>query len=269
MVCALSADLRRHRKMKPRTIRFAVRAIIAVTVALLGNALPYRRKGANNSVHYKKLLLCFALLTCALRPTLLGQSSLSDSSELHVHRMPLVFEPNRGQAPANIAFLARGGDYSIFLQSNRTMLVLPTLVNGAKRDQRSQSLFVTLQLLHANGEARAEVMDPLPGKSNYFIGKRSANWKTGIPQYGKVAFKSIYPGIDLVYYGTGGQLEYDFVLSPGADPHCLSFRVTGAENIELSASGDLLMHIPPETIELRRPTIYQEDINGIKRKISG
>ncbi len=111
-------------------------------------------------------------------------------------------------------------------------------------------------------------LDQLPGKSNYFIGKQSANWITGIPQYGRVAFNSVYDGIDLVYYGNDGQLECDFVLSPGADPRTLSFRVKGAKKIDLDLSGNLSLQLGDGTIELQKPTIYQE-VEGVRHAIAG
>ena len=58
----------------------------------------------------------------------------------------------------------------------------------------------------------------LPGATNYFIGNDPAKWRTNIPTYGKVRYNSVYPGVDLVYYGNERQLEYYFVVAPGAAP---------------------------------------------------
>ena len=108
----------------------------------------------------------------------------------------------------------------------------------------------------------------MPGKSNYYVGNQRTKWISGIPQYGKVKFRSVYPGIDLVYYGGESRLEYDFVLSAGADPEEVRFRVSGADKIALDNSGNLSLGVAGGQIGLRRPTIYQE-IAGVRREVSG
>lgn len=226
------------------------------------------RKRYPSYLNHRILVLCFALVACWSIKPLFGEQPPSDKSELRFGQLPFVFEPNRGQGPADVAFLARG-TYSIFLQADRALFVLPTVADGGKQEPKNQSSVLTLQLLQSNREARAEGLDLLPGKSNYYIGRQSASWKTGIPQYGTVAFKSIYPGIDLMYYGQQGQLEYDFVLSPGADPRAVRFRVTGARRVDLNASGDLLLEVADGAVEIHKPTIYQKAGDGTRRVVAG
>jgi len=60
--------------------------------------------------------------------------------------------------------------------------------------------------------------EELPGKSHYFIGNEPKKWRTDVPQYARVEYQDVYPGVSLTYYGNQGQLEYDFVVSPGGDP---------------------------------------------------
>ena len=228
----------------------------------------FERRRCPSSLSHRILVLCFTLVACWSIQPLFGEQPPSDKSELRSGQLPLVFEPNSGQAPADVAFLARG-TYSIFLQADRALLVLPTGADGSKQEPGSRSSVLTLQLLQSNKEARAEGLDLLPGKSNYYIGRQSTNWKTGIPQYGTVAFKSIYPGIDLMYYGKQGQLEYDFVLSPGANPRAVRFRVTGARKVKLNASGDLLLEVADGAVEVHKPTIYQKAGDGTRRAVVG
>ncbi len=163
-------------------------------------------------------------------------------------------------------FLSRGNDYTILFGSEKTTVLLRTRTDDHTRQQKPS--VVTLELLHSNKQARPEGLDLLPGKSNYFIGKEPANWIPGIPQYRRIDFKSVYDGIDLVYYGNYGQLEYDFILSPGADPKKLNFQVTGADAIELDDRGDLSLISPDGVVELRHPDIYQ-DIAGVRHEVAG
>ena len=120
-------------------------------------------------------------------------------------QLPLAFEPNQGQTDAQVKYLARGDGYALFLTGSGAVLKLGGAV-------------VRMRLAGANAHARARGLDRLPGKSHYFTGNNPAQWRTNIAQYARVWFEEVYPGISLVYYGTQRQLEYDFVVAPGADP---------------------------------------------------
>jgi hypothetical protein len=182
--------------------------------------------------------------------------------------IPLVFESNRGQADGDVRFLSRGNAYAVLLSPDKTVLMLsPNSIPGDQGKQRQPSI-VTLELTKSNKHVNPEGLDLLPGRSNYFIGKERAKWIAGIPQYGKIGFKSIYPGIDLVYYGNDGQLEYDFVLSPGADPRTIGFRVNAAKKIDLDASGNLSLQVANGSISLHKPMIYQE-VGAGRQRIAG
>ncbi len=86
-----------------------------------------------------------------------------------------------------------------------------------------------MKLAGANPKAKVSGLKELPGKSNYFIGNDPKKWRTNVPNYAEVKYEGVYPGIDLIYYGTeGGQLEYDFVVAPGADPSIIAFDIVGA-----------------------------------------
>jgi hypothetical protein len=102
-----------------------------------------------------------------------------------------------------------------------------------------------MKLLRANPAPNVEGIDALPGRSNYFIGPDPAAWRTGISHYARVAYRQVYPGVDLLYYGNGGRLEFDFVVSPGTDPGLIRLRFDGARRIRLERSGDLLLKAAP------------------------
>jgi len=86
--------------------------------------------------------------------------------------------------------------------------------------------FLCLKLLRANPAAKVSGVNELPGKSNYLTGNDPKKWRTNVPTYGRVRYENIYPGVDLVYYGKqGGQLEYDFVVTPGADPGAIALAM--------------------------------------------
>jgi hypothetical protein len=117
------------------------------------------------------------------------------------------------------------------------------------RPQSSQSQFgnrqssIRMKFLGSNPKARIEGLDRLPGISNYFVGNDPKKWRTNIPHYGKVRYRDVYPGIDLVYYGNHRNLEYDLVVQPGAEPGAVQIAFEGAEKIEVDVAGDLLVHL--------------------------
>jgi hypothetical protein len=75
-----------------------------------------------------------------------------------------------------------------------------------------------LRFANANPSSPLAVLDPLPGASNYLRGRDPQRWITGLPAYARVRYKQFYPGIDLVCHGSASSFEYDFEVSPGADP---------------------------------------------------
>jgi hypothetical protein len=116
-----------------------------------------------------------------------------------------------------------------------------------------------LQLLGSNSQAKVSGFEELPGRSNYFIGNEPKKWRTNIPTYASVRYASVYPGVDLVYYGNqGGQLEYDFVVAPGADPNQIKLSFAGVEGTRIDESnGDLVLKVGGEEVRFHKPVVYQ------------
>ncbi len=122
---------------------------------------------------------------------------------------------------------------------------------------RATSDVVDLKLLGANQAAKITPLSMLPGRTSYFLGNNPSHWHTNIPNYGRVRYHEIYPGIDLDYYGRQGQLESDFIVSAGADPGAINFGLKGAEGVHLNAAGDLVLKVSGGEVSLRRPRAYQ------------
>ena len=193
-------------------------------------------------------------------------------------KLPLHFEANQGQTHHDVRFLARGAGYSLYLTAGEAVLVLTKPNPDAKRDLRSTPerrgtqargtpVVVRMSLVGAAPKPLVSGLDELPGKANYLIGK-PAKWRTNVPTYAKVHYRAVYPGIDLVYYGNQRQLEYDFVVAPGADPNRIVLGFQGAERLEINAEGELVLHAAGGVIRQRVPVIYQE-IDGVRTKIEG
>lgn len=127
---------------------------------------------------------------------------------------------------------------------------------------------ITMRLVGANSSAQLEGLDRLPGISNYFIGSDPTKWRSNVPHYGKVRYRGIYPGIDLVYYGNPSRLEFDFVVQPGAEPAAIQLSFEGSDMIQDETDGSLVVQRLGAEMSLRKPVIYQSDGRS-KREIQG
>src|SRR5712671_264773 len=192
-------------------------------------------------------------------------------------KLPLQFEANRGQTHKDVRFLSRGPGYSLYLTADEAVLVLskptpdtPRNARDTRRDPKLQGKAVTLRMSLVGAARKPQVtgVDELPGKANYFIGKDRSKWRSNVPTYPRVHYGEVYPGIDLVYYGNQRQLEYDFVVAPGADPKKIVLGFTGADKLEIDAQGELVLHASGKDIRQHKPIIYQE-IGGVRREVAG
>jgi len=177
----------------------------------------------------------------------------------NLNNPPLAFERNQGQTSSQVKFLARGQGYTLFLTSGETVLAL--------HKASANPGVLRMKLLGANPSPDVSGVDEMSGKSNYFIGNDAKNWRTNVPMYAKVKYKSVYSGIDLVYYGKQRQLEYDFVVASGADPRRIQLCIRGARKIRRSEDGDLVLAIDAGEIRWHRPVAYQEK-GGVRQEVA-
>src|SRR5271169_1175637 len=175
----------------------------------------------------------------------------------HSVSLPLFFEPNQGQVAPPVKFLAHGAGYGLFLTADEAVLDL----RRAGKGQPSSGSVVRMRLDGANSSASVSGVSPLPGKSSYFIGNDPSKWRRDIPQFARVQYQAVYPGVDLVYYGNQGQLEYDFRVAPAADPNqiALSFQGASARIVpgDSGGSGGLVLSTANGEVRFHAPRVYQ------------
>jgi hypothetical protein len=230
--------------------------------------------------------LCFALLCLAFFSACFpAQTQTQSASALHKHtalseygNLPLSFEANHGQTDSQVKFLSRRNGFSLFLTNDaayidlnktgpstsdpRTRILAP--MRMADADASSASVKLYMQVLGANMASRIVGAAELPGKVNYFIGNDPAKWRTNVPTYAQVKYENVYPGVDLIYYGNRGCLEYDFVVAPGADPGSIALRFRGGSHVAVDQNGDLLLN--SEDVRFQKPVVYQET-NGARKPV--
>lgn len=175
-------------------------------------------------------------------------------------QLPLSFEENRGQTDPAVRFLSRGAGYTLFLTGHESVLTL-------SGKDRKQSDVLRMRLDGAKSGA-IHGMDVLPGRTNYLLGNDPKKWHTEIANYRRLRQASVYPGVDLEYYGNAQQLEHDFILAPGADPGMIVWKVEGAKQIEIGPDGGLRLITANSEARFNRPVLFQES-EGKRTAVDG
>ena len=242
--------------------------ILVAGLVLLGTGCAFLGWGA----HFGKTVRNGAggpgTLVVGLEPS----GSLESRARSMVAGLPLIFEPNLGQAnldPADpsVRFVTHGPGYSMLLGNDGAILSLVSKAHPASSSSQRRVQVVRMKLAGVNPTASPSATDSLPGKSNYFIGNDPAKWRTGVPQFARVRYDNVYPGINLVFYGNEGHLEYDFQVAPGSDPTQAQLEFSGAKRLELE-DGSLMIRGEDGSVRLDAPSVYQE-IDGRKQPVEG
>ena len=160
--------------------------------------------------------------------TLIFAMTLYANAENQFGRLPGHFEENRGQAPADVKFLSKGLAYTLLFRGNDTTLQF---------DKDS----LRVKFAGSNHSPRIIGESLLEGKSNYFVSNNPAHWKTNIPQFGQVKYESVYDGIDVLYHANHSELEYDFIIRPGADPGRIAIAFENAQQVRIDRNGELII----------------------------
>lgn len=173
--------------------------------------------------------------------------------------LPLRFDENLGQTDPAVRFVHRAPDATVFLTPSETVFALL----GEEKTGVVRMRFA--------GGSREPVLtgeDELPGRTNHLRGDDPSRWTTNVRGFGSVRCRAVYPGVDIVFHGRAGVLEYDFVVAPGADPTPIALEFEGVTSVRVDESGDLLLDNDAGTLRQRRPTVYQDSHSG-RREVEG
>ena len=196
----------------------------------------------------------------SVRPQTVGVLADADPSP-RLRKLPVVFEPNEGQGPPEASFIARGKGYALYLKATEVIL---SLASGNE---------VVMRFVGGNPDTQLTGREPHVGHSSFLRGSDPAAWVREVPHFGEVLFDDIYPGIDLVFHGGGGLLEYDFVVAPGADPAAISLEFAGADGLALDGGGNLELRVSrgdrfprDEPLVMNAPVAFQQ-IGGRRHSV--
>jgi len=204
--------------------------------------------------------------------------------------MPLHFEDVRDEANNNVKFAARGAGIDFGIEPTKAVMrlrgaddcskPLTPAASSSGRDIESQRqpaqpplprsnprkpASLRMELIGANRRARVTGENQLAARTNFFVGNSASQWRTGVANYGRVRVEQVYRGIDVVYYGSGKQLEYDFKVAPGADFTAIRMRFAGARSVRIDERGDLLVATAVGVLRQHKPVAYQL-VDGVRRE---
>jgi hypothetical protein len=210
------------------------------------------------------ITVCFLALFVVLKgDTSIKSESMNEAAkskliETYLH-LPLHFIKNEGQVDKKVRFYEKGAGHSTFFTEDGVYL---SLLKGEEA--------VTVGLTPVNGRENPEIVgeDRLEGKVNYFIGNNREKWRTNIPTHRVVRYKNVYENIDIKFYGSNGELEYDVVVRPGGDPSRVRFSWEGIDGLRVTEEGDLVIDIKGRNLIQKKPYIYQE-MHGKRVEVAG
>jgi len=182
-------------------------------------------------------------------------------------QLPLLFEANRGQASVDADFISRGPGYNLYLNARKITLALRH-GRGFNGNENTAGDVIAIEIFDGDSNCRLHGVEELKTQTNYLIGNQSGRWQTGVQTYGKVEYENVYPGIDLIFYGSGGNIEYDFVVHAGADYRKIKLSIEGQSAESIENDGTLVLPAGLGTLRFRTPIIYQESAQG-KTNVKG
>jgi hypothetical protein len=187
--------------------------------------------------------------------------------------LPLAFEANQGQTDPQVKYTARGNGYTVFLTAKDTVFAmtsqtspsrvagrhgLSAAARGTARGAKPAPAAIYMRPVGGNSRPEIAAGRELPGQTNYFNGSDPSNWKLGVKQYATVSYRNVYPGVDMAFHGQQRQLEFDFIVAPGADAARIAMGFTGAKKLSLDAAGNLSLATGAGDVVLHKPVAYQE-----------
>ena len=176
--------------------------------------------------------------------------------------LPLAFERNQGQTDPQVKYMARGNGYTLFLTASDAVFSLHSRPSASA----SSTAVMHMHLVGGNSLARVEGNSLLPGTSNYFLGNDPGKWRSGVARYSRVCYQNVYPGVNMAFHGAERELEFDFVVAPGANPAPIGFQVNGNQGMQTDGDGNLVISSTAGDVLLHKPVAYQEH-NGARQQV--
>ncbi len=182
-------------------------------------------------------------------------------------QLPMRFEENAGQLDERVRFVARRGGASLFLTDDGATLALRSRSKGPEESARVENDAVLSFRVAGGRKVAPRPSATLETKTSYFVGSDPSKWRTNIASHGRVTYPGVLDGVDVVYHGEEGQLEYDLVVAPGADARAVAMEIDGANGLSITKDGDLAIHTERGELLQPKPRVFQRDAAGREREV--
>ena len=191
------------------------------------------------------------------RTNLVNASGVPTDANEILQQIAPDFEINTGQYDPRVRFLSRGPGFDLFLTRDGAVFAL----DGSDRP---------LRIRPTHGAVPADVtgVGPTSARSNYLVGSDSSAWRRSVAHFERVVYANVYDGIDLIYYWNDNQLEFDFVVQPGANPSLIGLDIDGANSTVIDANGDAVFESSAGSLRQRAPSLYQK-VDGRRTPVAG
>ena len=187
-------------------------------------------------------------------------------------RLPLSFVPNFGQEDEAVRFQAQGLGGRLFFTPSEVVFALPNPVK-VKENEKEKIRYdlhpanvIRIHYQGANENPEVVGIGTLPGVANYLIGNDPSKWRTDLPTYSGISYLELYPGVELRYEGTEGNLKSSYHVAPGTDPSSIVWRYKGAEDMSIDDSGNLILSLPEPAgtgaILIERAPVAWQEVDG-------
>ena len=160
-------------------------------------------------------------------------------------KLPLAFVPNRGQTDKSVRYYAQGAGHAFYFTPDKAVLTFT---------KKEKGVALHLTPLGASPSTRLVASERAPGKVNYLVGSEHHR---NLPTYRELAYRNVWPGVDLVFRGQGGTLKYELRVQAGADLSKIGLAYGGADGVSVGKGGNLLIQTPLGTLRDARPRSYQ------------
>jgi hypothetical protein len=233
--------------------------------AIASDILESLRRRLMNARYGNRLSLALLFSVATLSSAASGPATKTAPPEVQARalaqygKLPLSFEENRGQADSQVRFLSRGSGYAILLTPAEVFLNVRA---PGKPGQPTKQSSIRMSFPGAKSSAAITGGGRQSAVSSYFFGNDAAKWLSGIPNYSRVCYRGVYPGVDMVLYGNQGRLEYDFEVAPGADPRAIHLAFDGVDDMRIDSVGDLVVSTAAGEMRQHKPIVYQEGSGG-------
>ena len=209
------------------------------------------------------------------KPVLPSNPDTTPLQQVDFSRLPLSFVANVGQTDKTVKFQTSSLGGSIYFASSEVVLALMDNKVKTKKEEDSsssssadESKVVSIQYINAEKNPVVEGLDPQPGVANFMVGSDKKAWVSEAPTYGGILYRGLYPGIDLKYEGTEGNLKSTFTVAAGIDPALIQWQYKDSKTVSLDVDGNLLVVLPAKksgqadtTLIEHKPIAWQEQ-NG-------